>query len=138
MCENGHPVTGRPRVPKEEKSAVAGEGGSGGVTRNAHYKARRSRGPRGSCGHVERLIRAWEHIDESQDVILGGFAGRLLRLVFGLLRVRGDIDGGCPFTDLLLFDRHDYDDGEVSHLLHVRLPDVDRLHGEREEDWCAG
>ena len=125
------------------KKGCRGRGGGkvgrlAGVTRNAHFKARRSRGPRGSCGHVERLIRAWEHVDESQDVIPGGFAGRPLRLVFGLLRLRGDIDGGCPFTDLLLFDGHDYDDGDVSYLLHVRVPDVHRPHGEGKENRRAG
>ena len=84
-----------------------------------------------------RLLRACLRFDEIQDARLGGLAGRLLRPVFGLLRMRGDIDGGRPFPGLFLFDGYNYDDGEVPHLLHVRVPDVDRPHGEGEENRCA-
>ena len=74
----------------------------------------------------------WQHFYEIHDVIPGGRAGRLMRLAFGVLRVRGSKDAH------LLSDGQNNDDCDVSYLLHVRVPGVNLLHGVREDNRHAG
>ena len=93
------------------------------MTQNAtgHMSRRAGRAGReahaGSHADGVSCVLGWDHFDEIRDVSPGGLAGRLLRLGFGSLRLRGGKD-----AHLLLSDGHDYDDGDVSYLLHVRLP----------------
>ena len=138
VCENGHPDTGCPRVLEKECRGWGGGrvGRLAGVNRNASRRAGRAGREAHAGSHTDGVscVLGWEHVDEICDVIPGGLAGRLLRLGFGFLRLRGGIDGGCPVIDLLLSDGHDYDDGDVSYLLHVRVPDVHRLHGVGKEN----
>ena len=70
----------------------------------------------------------WQHFYEVRDMIPGGLAGRLVRLGFGLLRLRGSKDAH------LLSDGHDHDDGDVSYLLHVRVPGVHLPHDVGKEN----
>ena len=74
----------------------------------------------------------WQHFYEVHDMIPGGLAGRLMRLAFGLLRVRGSKDAH------LLSDGQNNDDCDVSYLLYVRVPVVHLPHGVGEENRHAG
>ena len=91
----------------------------------------RAGAPTRRTGGIPGALRG-QHVYEIHDVIPGGRAGRLMRLAFGVLRVRGSKDAH------LLSDGQNNDDCDVSYLLHVRVPGVHLPHGVGKENRHAG
>ena len=124
-------MRGGRRASAAQSAVVRASWREGSVDRGARANAPTSRmgGQR-----ISGALRGWRGLggsNEVNDVIPGGCAGRLMRLAFGVLRVRGSKDAH------LLSDGQNNDDGDVSYLLHVRVPGVHLLHGVGKENRYA-